>query len=383
MPTAVFVHGTGVRRASFDDSFAALREGLARIRPSLTVEPCYWGDEFGSRLRAGGASIPGTRVGTRSPNDSEALDPLLQLWAQLDIDPLAELKAASLARPGVIPPHTVGAQLVQLDRLRLAAKSATVLREATAAGIGHCWAASVDSVVTSEAARRAVLSAGSIQGADAVVARACVAVATLATDELLDGTLAIDGGHREAVATALLDALGVSERGVGSWLLAGVARPIEHRRHAITGAVSAVPGDVLRYLARGSRLRRIIADSVRATNGDVVVIGHSLGGIAALECLIEQPIPAVTHLITVGSQASFLYEIDALPGLSFGTDLPAHVPRWTNLYDPRDFLAYVAAPLFPGRVSDRVVDNDAPFPRAHTGYLRSRHFYDVLDEVMA
>jgi hypothetical protein len=84
--------------------------------------------------------------------------------------------------------------------------------------------------------------------------------------------------------------------------------------------------------------------------------------------LARQRLPQVQRLVTVGSQSGFLYEIGALPGLPYGTQLPEHVPAWLNIYDRRDILSYLAAPVFGERAVDVAVDNGQPFPQSHSAY---------------
>jgi hypothetical protein len=87
MHTVLFVHGTGTR----DPGYSLM---LERVRASLSgharVEPCYWGEAEGSRLRAGGASIPqyeSTRAAFSSllraaePEDQEDYE--IALWELL------------------------------------------------------------------------------------------------------------------------------------------------------------------------------------------------------------------------------------------------------------------------------------------------------------
>ncbi|NEQ82339.1 MAG: hypothetical protein F6K26_19415, partial [Moorea sp. SIO2I5] len=99
-----------------------------------------------------------------------------------------------------------------------------------------------------------------------------------------------------------------------------------------------------------------------------VILAHSLGGIACVDLLVTQPMAQVTLLITVGSQAPFLYEINALYSLEFGQPLPDFFPEWLNIYDLRDFLSYIGANLFPNKVQDILVDSKQPFPQAHSAY---------------
>ena len=116
----------------------------------------------------------------------------------------------------------------------------------------------------------------------------------------------------------------------------------------------------------------MVADAVAGDPGrPVTLLAHSLGGIACVDALIEEPIPGVERLVTVGSQAPFFYEIDALAALPYGKPLPDQFPAWLNIYDRRDFLSYIAAGVFPGRVTDQRVDNGQPFPQAHSAYWRN------------
>jgi hypothetical protein len=93
-----------------------------------------------------------------------------------------------------------------------------------------------------------------------------------------------------------------------------------------------------------------------------------LGGIACVDLLVKECLENVALLVTVGSQAPFLYEINALHSLEFGEPLPEHFPVWLNIYDLRDFLSYVGANVFPNKVQDVLVDSKQPFPRSHSAY---------------
>ena len=110
----------------------------------------------------------------------------------------------------------------------------------------------------------------------------------------------------------------------------------------------------------------------------VVLIAHSLGGIAAVDLLVSQPLPSVRLLVTVGSQAPFLCEIGALWSLPHGDPLPDHFPPWLNIYDPRDLLSYIGAPLFPRRVEDVEVNNKQPFPQSHSAYWACDRVYQLI-----
>ena len=100
----------------------------------------------------------------------------------------------------------------------------------------------------------------------------------------------------------------------------------------------------------------------------MLLLGHSLGGIACVDLLVREELPQVKLLVTVGSQAPFLHEINALPSLAYDQAMSEHFPPWLNIYDLRDFLSYVGGTVFPGRVQDVLVDSKQPFPESHSAY---------------
>ncbi|WP_203853446.1 alpha/beta fold hydrolase [Dactylosporangium siamense] len=400
MTTLLFVHGTGVREPAYGVTFRRFAERIARIRPDAVVAECYWGELHGSRLHAGGVTIPaGTSSrGPDGPGGAEDEDVEVALWGVLERDPLFELRLAATDSQSAdddeeLPPHALPAgQVFAAAALRLPANPA-VAEAAAAAHLDDVLLDAIQSVVRSdeagEALRHADALGGELRGA---LARAVVAESLLCADEELGGTAPVDGRRRDALVTAIVAGLGGSDRGVGGALgrfganLAlklGVTRPVERRRVAITEASAPAAGDVMLYLARGGGIRDFIAEQVAAVeSGPVVLVAHSLGGIAGLELLISQSLPQVELLVTVGSQAPYLYELNALPTLPYNTGLPGSVPRWVNVYDRRDLLSFTGEGVFPGRVEDRVVDNRAPFPRSHSAYFTADPFYAVLDEVL-
>jgi pimeloyl-ACP methyl ester carboxylesterase len=210
------------------------------------------------------------------------------------------------------------------------------------------------------------------------IARALIAHALVAADA--DGQPPLDGAICDALVEQLTDeshgyGLGVREfllrpfRGI---TLRTVTRKLTGDRGAISDAAGPVAGDVLRFLARGDRVRAFIREAIADfAPGPIHLLGHSIGGIMCVDLLIREAIPEVTGLITVGSQASFLYEIGALPSLLHPNKLPDHFPPWVNIYGRRDVLSYVGAELFGsgGReVRDVEIDTRQPLPHAHSAY---------------
>lgn len=390
--TVLFVHGTGVRRVAYDASIKRFAAKLAAVRPDVVVARCYWGDDCGAKLNLRGVSIPtGDSTRALGPVASEVQD-TIALWGLLYDDPLAELRLLSTSdtQPArELPPNAPPPGRKLAADTRALAVDPTVAPLLSAAGLDAVFAAAVDTVLDSgpgrEALRREAALAAALRG---VLARAVVAQAMLAADEALDGALALDGAHRDELVTAIVAALGGSDRGLGRWLgnlaLRAVMSPVERRRTAITHAAAPTAGDVLLYLARGGGIRAFIAAELAKIDPteDVVIVAHSLGGIASLELLVTDSRPQVKLLVTVGSQAPFLYEINALPMLAYPDELPASVPTWINVYDVRDLLSYTGAGVFPGRVTDKRLDNRAPFPHAHSDYFANDAFYDILHEAL-
>ena len=181
----------------------------------------------------------------------------------------------------------------------------------------------------------------------------------------------------------LTDALGGKEMGLVDGAIRTLAlRPATalavRKRGAITDATTPAAGDILLYQARGAAIRDIIAGKIAGAAEPVVVVAHSLGGIAAVDLLAGQSFPKVRLLVTVGSQAPLLYEIGALVSLDHDQPLPAHMPPWLNVYDTRDLLSYVATPLFPHQAEDVKVNNGQPFPQSHSAYWANPKVWDEI-----
>ncbi|MEI5034506.1 hypothetical protein RB201_22710 [Streptomyces sp. S1A(2023)] len=204
-----------------------------------------------------------------------------------------------------------------------------------------------------------------------------------------DAPVIPDGAARDAAVDRIARELGAAAPGTSRGPVGRLAaRPLARlgsryavrRRRALTGAAHPAAGDVLTFLVRGGPLRSALRELVAAVAPPVVLLGHSLGGIIALDTLIEAPLPDVRLLVTVGSQGPFLYETGALPHLEHPEPLPVHVPAWLNIHDRRDVLGFAAAPLFPGRAEDIATDNRQPFPAAHSAYWTDPAVYRAIAE---
>ncbi|MEU1803205.1 hypothetical protein [Streptomyces sp. NPDC019937] len=421
MTSVVFVHGTGVRAKSYENSFARVAAGLGRVRPDIRVVRCFWGEEHGASLGLGGASVP-PRAKSRGVGDAplgEVLDEddPLAVWALLEVDPLAELRefaeAAKArrgggARPGFAPGRQDPWQAVA-DKVRGLSLEAVTGGESPAATGGR---ASLDELVsdlaphlgpaTGRVAHEISRTLGGTPPTDGIEAIAARAVYALAVQRAEgphgdDEPLAVDGADRDTLVGVLTDQLGGTGRGgfaaraaksVAVRALNSYLSPLSSLAHTFRGGITgkSVPasGDILRYQVRGAGVRAAIRTAVREAaeggGGPVVLLAHSLGGIACVDLLAdptERP-PEVELLVTVGSQAPFLYELDALTALRRGEPLPGTFPRWINVYDEQDLLGFVGEKVFPDRVTDWRVTTRQPFPRAHTSYFAHQRLYELL-----
>ena len=192
----------------------------------------------------------------------------------------------------------------------------------------------------------------------------------------MPATASPDGALRDRLVDAIAAQLGPPELGIVDRLkdqFTGLASRwgtghVRRNRRTLSQSVYPGVGDILLYQTRGQALREFIRARVEAADAPVILLGHSLGGIMCVDLLVQQNLSeCVKLLVTVGSQAPFLYELDTLTSLRWGEALPQRFPRWLNVYDRRDFLSYFGAGVFPGRVRDEAVDSRQPFPQAHSG----------------
>lgn len=206
------------------------------------------------------------------------------------------------------------------------------------------------------------------------------------------GVLAEDAGEALTVAAAEFH-----EQSAGAGAAAvpeGVQRlglriltdVVERHRAGITNGVVDFVRNVFFYLNAAEAVRShadaAIDDAVASGAGPVVVAGHSLGGVVALEALSARP-REIDLLVTAGSQAPLFSLMGVLP--TVGEEPPGRAPfaPWLNVLNRRDPLAFRAAEVF-GWAPSLPVDVEITHPRdlidAHIGYLDQPDFYRVVGE---
>jgi hypothetical protein len=390
-PRVLFVHGTGVREPAYSNSYARVRTRFSAISASADVAPCYWGELCGARFNAEGRSIPEFDTTRALIDEPEAEDLELTLWELLYRDPLFECRVlATAAKPG----SSFGR-----GNAALLEKMSTGLDAPGAERINSSmrWVCAQPEFIT------CVESAEDERDLAQPAARASVARAIQQDEESgsAEYDLANDATQRDILVEEIaryLAGLGESRGFIGG-LVGFATAPItgfalrsaswlgRRRRGRVMEGVSPVAGDILLYQARGKPMRDLIRSRIRET-GATVVVAHSLGGVACVDLLIEASEPSVSLLVTVGSQAPYFYEIDALQTLSFDHTkppeqrLPQRFPQWLNVYDRRDFLSFIGEEIFGSRVKDVQVNNRQPFPQSHSAYWNNDAVWDAIRQAL-
>jgi hypothetical protein len=412
MSDVLFVHGTGVRGNEYKETMATLAQ--QRGLDGWRLHGCLWGDDLGAQLGQA-RSVPLYAQSKALESDTDAL----QDWTCLLQDPFIEIRIVGSAPSAEHNPFEAAApEPKAVTRLSAVAsrlrEPALVLIFGAEPAITTVSGKSLEALAESAAElrdlpglrdallRAAALAQGRSEGDDIaaeLAARAIVAGWLLRGDA--NGLAAPDGAGRDAVVSWLSVELGASTEQSKSLLsnataallwplrkLGGTAGTLALRagkwgaaryRKSLTDASSLRIGDILLYQARGAPIRARIAESIRAIGRPVVLMAHSLGGIAAVDLLVESAGLPVRGLITVGSQAPFLYEIGALASMEPGTALPGTFPPWLNVFDRNDLLSFMAKPIFNSpTVRDEEVVSGQPFPIAHSAYWVQIKFWKAF-----
>jgi hypothetical protein len=164
----------------------------------------------------------------------------------------------------------------------------------------------------------------------------------------------------------------------------------ENRRESMFEAFGAqMLADVIGYVHHRDSIQRVLrAELTRAARSarrrPVLPVGLSLGGIALVDLIATWPEAPVEACVTVGSQAPLMYAFDAIPSMPYDeTDPPYLAVPWLNVYDSRDFLSFLAEPLFRrsdglASVVDLRVHSGKDFPRSHSAYWELPAVWDAI-----
>jgi hypothetical protein len=407
MGTLLFVHGIGVRGPDYDRSYELVEEQVKKHLPGVRLESCQWGDTLGAKRPQDLLSIPGydpSPERRQQRSEAEARDIEATRWRLLYLDPLYEMRSLAALGAAAVAEEVEQAQaspLAQaaeeqgteayLGRLRALRFSDDVLKQAwlTGAAAARLQEQALQRLAA-DPLLDSVLMAPQLDGdidRRLYLARAYIAAWIVAAEEA--GLPTVTGALRDRLYAQAIVALGGAPKGLLDRIgdaVQGVAKQwgtgyLVRRRSAISDTASLLAGDVLLYQLRGAALRAFIRQriaDVKPEHRPVTLLAHSLGGIASFELLNEKEPPSVAGLVTVGSQAPYLYELDALATLRSGDPLPQDFPPWINCFDPNDLLSYVGKALFGQRVRDVAVDSGQPFPQSHSAYWHADALWAAL-----
>jgi hypothetical protein len=147
--------------------------------------------------------------------------------------------------------------------------------------------------------------------------------------------------------------------------------------------------DVIGYHRHRPSIQAVLREDLehaRAAAGDrpILPVALSLGGIVLVDLLAGWPEAPVEACVTIGSQAPLLYTFDALESLPYDEADPPRLPvPWLNVYDSRDFLSFLAEPLFRrsdglATVVDLRVHSNQDFPDSHSAYWEQPAVWDAI-----
>jgi hypothetical protein len=391
----LFVHGTGVRDVS--RSMELIRDGAKRI---LKMDPgdviaVEWGKKVGPQDLDITPSLPPEDT-TRGLGEDD--EDVAALWQVLLADPAAELRVLAEQPPqevGMFDPAADPVDVAVRNRVAGAQPPEEALTHAgfSAADLAGVRDALADDPLLADAAA----AAGDPADRDLVeaIARALVAamLAAHAADEPLPAA-AVDATARDQLVDALTQAIAPDgTRGVFKGLAGKVLGPLATRvavnhRAQFMGPMSDFIRDVAFYVDKGAPVRAYIADAIRQhqQSKPLILLGHSLGGIACVDLLSDPKVmggadPArIDLLVTVGSQSPLLYLMDALPSLSpRSPDTPVPFVPWLNIYNRDDLLSFCAARVWVNTpVKDEPISAGVPFPASHSAYWSQDRVYELI-----
>jgi len=223
------------------------------------------------------------------------------------------------------------------------------------------------------------------------------------TRSLLDGAALDDPDGYELrdgpdLATVVRRRLADLDRLVGAATSAAAGRINAYLRTEFGPNAVRLFGDTLVYQRDRARIHRRVRDRIaevqaglgRSPEQAVRVIGHSFGGVIAVDLAVDAEPLWIRSLVTIGSQPALLHVTDprspslaAFRPASGPVRLPPSLRAWTNLWEPMDPLAFLAARVF--TLWDGSSPRDVGVPHrashgvwTHSSYWVMPEFVDVL-----
>lgn len=389
MTAPIFViHGIGNRDAA---GFGTTVEDLVKaVGGGLAAHPVFWGD-LGARYDRIADTVPDRRRTAQTRDAAaaaEADDPGAALARFLLGD-----RAAAEIRDDVVPEPVLDAVTVALakadgDEIRDEdpAEVAAVQDAVTEHWPDTSWLPLIDDEELLRAVGAAV--AGPLaEGAET----------SDAGEELRDGeelrALDLSGFVRRRLHEL--------DRVVGAAFGAAGGRLNSAFRTSFLPGITRGVGDILVYQRHRAeiqdRVRHVIAEVDpalgRSAEHPVDVLAHSLGGVIAVDLATAKESPLwIRRLVTFGSQSPFFHVCDPRGGVLTeyaGTPvpLPASIGAWTNLWEPLDPVAFVAARVFRLADGSEPIDIEVPHLASsglwtHTDYWKLKFVADAIGHAL-
>ena len=358
-----FVHGSGNRTPDAVAYGAKLTAGLG-LRPN-TLRLSTWGDAAGPN-----ASFP--RLPLTMPTVSAAFGESTSGSEALIADPYAPLRELA----GGQGAFAVGGAKAEAKAMLAFLEYGGFDLSGTGVTADQVAAAAAE---VSASPEFAAAGGDPVRIIDAAVSAAIARAIQLQGPEALDsGAFGLPdfGKIKEGVVDAfmsgvgmLVDAAGKVSGPIAKW----ISEQIAPRRAELMQKHVLVAADVLFYQRHSAAIRRHVREEIRALPAPRVVLGHSLGGIILVDTLFGRNAVDldIDLLVTFGSQSPLLEALEAF-------DRVKPTAPWLNIWTRFDFVSFLAAGLWPGKVTDHEIEVDVGFPEAHGAYYDSKAFYAAI-----
>ncbi|MFC6010796.1 hypothetical protein [Nocardia lasii] len=377
MATPVFViHGIGNRD---EPGFATSVETLGRATGVANPRPVYWGD-LGARYEWVEHTVPGAQVAVLDASAAEdGIQPEF-LLSDADVD-------------------LIRTQWDQVPEVFLDAVEEALAREW---GSEEVRGAAVDIVALRAALAEAWPDTTWLKMTDdeQVLRTAGEAVA----GSILPGM----GGAAGEVEILGFDLVGFLrnrfrdvDRVVGAVVGGAAGRLNRSLRQSFLPEITKGVGDILVYQRHRDEIAQHVRDVIakvdprlgRSAEHPVDIVAHSLGGVIMVDLATSDEPLWIRRLITFGSQSPFFHVCDPRGGaiVPYAGERPVELPptirAWSNLWEPLDPVAFVAAHVF--RLHDGSKPKDIKVPHlastglwTHTRYWKHPSVVEHIAETL-
>ncbi len=369
--TFFYLHGAGNREADAVAYAEALRTGLGLTATPDRLVHSKWGaatapDPAFPEIDKVLPEAPHGIGGETEPAAEDSLAPLKAMAPPAGIGAGEEVEKSpdltwliNAMRAGTIDLTDAG---VSPASLRSAAEEVAASPEYAAADGDE--AELFDATLTSIVARALEIEASSGP-----------AIAGLSIDDISGAISGAVGAAANRILGSVFSAIGgwVGPKLTGPALLAISRRAAGQRSTVMHSSALLVPADILYYQRRGAAIRAYVRSELANLERPIVAIGHSLGGIIAVDTLFgpdADPAVGVDQLITFGSQSAMLAAIGAIDPVT------PSIP-WLNIWTLYDFVSFRAHDIWPG-AQDQQVMIEVGFPESHGAYYVTPAFYDAI-----